>query len=174
MFRKFWTYATLSRSHTFMVLGLLTLLLRIPLSLFPAFTERVYERGLFLGVRYLLDYTIGWSPIPFSYILILALIGYWAWKVTRRPKPAGHKGKRALLNLAGFTGAFLFFFHFLWGFNYERIPIEHHLGLGHDHNSLEANSEGKIHNGADDNASGTSGVIELARYFSKNGVKENP
>ncbi|MDX1911012.1 MAG: M20/M25/M40 family metallo-hydrolase [Saprospiraceae bacterium] len=47
-----------------------------------------------------------------------------------------------------------------------------HLGLGHDHNSLEANSEGKIHNGADDNASGTAGVIELARYFAKNGVKE--
>jgi hypothetical protein len=48
-----------------------------------------------------------------------------------------------------------------------------HLGLGHDHNSLEANPEGKIHNGADDNASGTAGVIELARYFAKNGVKEN-
>jgi hypothetical protein len=47
-----------------------------------------------------------------------------------------------------------------------------HLGLGHDRNSLEANSEGKIHNGADDNASGTAGVIELARYFAKNGVKE--
>lgn len=47
-----------------------------------------------------------------------------------------------------------------------------HLGLGHDHNSLEANPEGKIHNGADDNASGTSGLIELARYFSENGIKE--
>ena len=47
-----------------------------------------------------------------------------------------------------------------------------HLGLGYDHNSLEANSAGMIHNGADDNASGTSGVIELARYFVKNGVKE--
>ena len=47
-----------------------------------------------------------------------------------------------------------------------------HLGLGHDHNSLEANSAGKIHNGADDNASGTAGVIELARYFAQNGVKE--
>lgn len=43
-----------------------------------------------------------------------------------------------------------------------------HLGLGHDHNSLDANPEGKIHNGADDNASGTSGVLELARYYSKN------
>jgi hypothetical protein len=43
-----------------------------------------------------------------------------------------------------------------------------HLGRGHDHYSLDANPEGKIHNGADDNASGTAGVIELARYFSGN------
>ena len=48
-----------------------------------------------------------------------------------------------------------------------------HLGLGHDNNSLDANPEDKIHNGADDNASGTSGVLELANYFSKNNVKEN-
>jgi len=43
-----------------------------------------------------------------------------------------------------------------------------HLGLGHDRNSLDANPEGKIHNGADDNASGTTGVIELAHFFSSN------
>lgn len=42
-----------------------------------------------------------------------------------------------------------------------------HLGLGHDKNSREANPEGKIHNGADDNASGTAGVLELARYLSE-------
>ena len=47
-----------------------------------------------------------------------------------------------------------------------------HLGLGHDKNSLEANPENKIHNGADDNASGTAGVIELASYFSKNNTIE--
>jgi len=47
-----------------------------------------------------------------------------------------------------------------------------HLGLGLDHNSLEANPEGKIHNGADDNASGTAGVIELARYFAGNKESE--
>jgi hypothetical protein len=47
-----------------------------------------------------------------------------------------------------------------------------HLGLGTDHNSLDANPEGKIHNGADDNASGTSGVMELARYYSSNKIKE--
>ena len=47
-----------------------------------------------------------------------------------------------------------------------------HLGLGYDHNSLDANPENKIHNGADDNASGTSGVLELARYYSNNNIKE--
>lgn len=47
-----------------------------------------------------------------------------------------------------------------------------HLGLGHDHNSLEANPDGLIHNGADDNASGTAGVLELARYYAGNNKKE--
>lgn len=41
-----------------------------------------------------------------------------------------------------------------------------HLGLGDEH-SLAPNQLGAIHPGADDNASGTAGVIELARWFSK-------
>jgi hypothetical protein len=40
-----------------------------------------------------------------------------------------------------------------------------HLGLGGPE-SLAANPEGQIHHGADDNASGTSGVLELARVLS--------
>lgn len=47
-----------------------------------------------------------------------------------------------------------------------------HLGLGHQSGSLEANSKGMIYNGADDNASGVSGLLELARYYSTNKVKE--
>ncbi len=47
-----------------------------------------------------------------------------------------------------------------------------HLGLGHDRNSLDANPENKIHNGADDNASGTAGVIALANYYSTNNLIE--
>ncbi|KAA3599250.1 MAG: M20/M25/M40 family metallo-hydrolase [Calditrichaeota bacterium] len=42
-----------------------------------------------------------------------------------------------------------------------------HLGFGH-FSSLSPNHVGEVHNGADDNASGTAGVLELARYFAQN------
>ncbi len=47
-----------------------------------------------------------------------------------------------------------------------------HLGMGLDGNSLDANPLDKIHNGADDNASGTAGVLALADYFQKNEIIE--
>ena len=43
-----------------------------------------------------------------------------------------------------------------------------HLGKGFQSGSLSPDSKNKIHNGADDNASGTAGVIELAKYFAGN------
>ena len=43
-----------------------------------------------------------------------------------------------------------------------------HLGLNEHNNSTKPNSKGEIHNGADDNASGVAGVLELARMFSQN------
>jgi putative aminopeptidase FrvX len=47
-----------------------------------------------------------------------------------------------------------------------------HLGSDGQGSSLDANPQGKIHNGADDNASGVAGVLELALYFSLNQTKE--
>ncbi len=44
-----------------------------------------------------------------------------------------------------------------------------HLGMG-EYNSLYTGDEPQIHNGADDNASGTSGLLELAEKFSANKV----
>ena len=42
-----------------------------------------------------------------------------------------------------------------------------HLGLGGEF-SMERDAAGQIHNGADDNASGTAGILELARVASEN------
>jgi hypothetical protein len=47
-----------------------------------------------------------------------------------------------------------------------------HLGKGFQSGSLSPDSKNQIHNGADDNASGTAGVIELARHFARNNTVE--
>lgn len=48
-----------------------------------------------------------------------------------------------------------------------------HLGKGDQGGSLTENADGKIHNGADDNASGVASLLELARYYSSNPKQEN-
>lgn len=47
-----------------------------------------------------------------------------------------------------------------------------HLGEGKQGSSLAKDSYGIIHNGADDNASGIAGLLELARIYSKNNMTE--
>lgn len=46
-----------------------------------------------------------------------------------------------------------------------------HIGEG-EHGGGYPKNKGQIHNGADDNASGVAGLLELARYFSQNGIQE--
>lgn len=48
-----------------------------------------------------------------------------------------------------------------------------HLGYGEDHNSLYTGSTPQIHNGADDNASGTAALIELSKILMKSKYKQN-
>jgi aminopeptidase YwaD len=48
-----------------------------------------------------------------------------------------------------------------------------HLGYGEDGNSMMRTGEKLIHNGADDNASGTAALIELARLLKKSKSKSN-
>ncbi|MEO7045124.1 MAG: M28 family peptidase [Ferruginibacter sp.] len=45
-----------------------------------------------------------------------------------------------------------------------------HLGYGEDHNSLYTGKIPQIHNGADDNASGTAALIELGNWLPKSGL----
>lgn len=47
-----------------------------------------------------------------------------------------------------------------------------HLGMGRQGSSLDSLPQGKLHNGADDNASGVAGMLELARYYATNTIKE--
>ncbi|HMK02661.1 MAG TPA: M28 family peptidase [Ferruginibacter sp.] len=48
-----------------------------------------------------------------------------------------------------------------------------HLGYGEDHNSLFTGGTPQVHNGADDNASGSAALIELGKMIKKSKLKNN-
>jgi hypothetical protein len=108
----------------------------------PQVVEQVYSRGLFVGIRYVLDYTVGWCPFPFEFVVILLILIHWLrkWLKGRRQAKRTFKGwlKTASMNILGFLGAAVFFFYFLWGFNYNRIPVEKQLGLALDSLDVQA------------------------------------
>jgi hypothetical protein len=119
-------------------LGAFTLLLRYLFRLNPDMVESIYSRGIFQGIRFCLDYTLGLLPFPLVYLMSAALLFLLVFKIIKRVK----KGKKikeklswqmrifkGILTLGAFFGAIVFFFYFLWGFNYQRVPIEDHLKI---------------------------------------------
>lgn len=110
-----------------MWLGLLALLLRIPLSLFPEFTQAIYQNGLFAFYRILWDHSIAYSPIPLVVLFILALVilafrFFSTW--------ANDKKWMVLFRALGSSLGFLIFcFYFLWGFNYHAPSMKSRLSL---------------------------------------------
>lgn len=113
-------------------LGLFSLLLKLLSSQFPAVVEQVYSRGLFLGIRWSIDYLLAWFPIPLIYLFVLVvlfLIGRKAKQLWQAKLSWQHKLIRFFTGLLAGLGAALFFFLFLWGFNYDRLSIEEQLGI---------------------------------------------
>ena len=147
------------RRWLWVILGAGAYGLHLALGKDSAFVENVYSRGVFVGLRWLWDRTLGFSPVPLLYVFLaaVALWGIWTlarWRRSprlsadwRRPsqltpeeyrsdiyvssKEASLPAKigRGLLVVAGWVGSVVFFFYVLWGFNYDRIGLEKQLRL---------------------------------------------
>lgn len=108
-------------------MGLIAFFLNWLFGLFPAFYEAFYFKGVFQILRTIYDYTLGWMPIPMVYILFLGLVQliyiFLKFKGFRKAKTWQTKIKSIVLPLLSFVGAVIFFFYFLWGFNYQQQYI---------------------------------------------------
>lgn len=111
---------------------MLAIFLRLLLT--PPLIEQWYSRGLFRGLRWLIDYLLAsWVPFVLIYLffggLVLWLVYKWRTRAPRRSVGWAERLKRLSLRLLAAFGVLIFFFLFLWGFNYGRVPIEEQLGL---------------------------------------------
>lgn len=95
------------------------LLLKI-LSFFPDFVEHYYSQLLYVSIAQFLRTCLGWIPFSVGDFLYLFLIGYALYWVLKK-RSVSIKDK--IISALGFLSVVYFLFHFLWAFNYYRIPL---------------------------------------------------
>lgn len=108
------------------VLGVLTLLLRTLAVGNPSIVESLYTRGFYQFFRMGIDPILALFPFPLIY-LFFAWAGWRLWRV--RKSWSGQPWSVRLLRLGAFWSGIVVVFFFSWGFNYLRLPLEELLGL---------------------------------------------
>jgi hypothetical protein len=114
------------------ILGALSVLLRYFFIADPVFAEIWYSRFFFQFVRKVLDLTFGQLPfagIYFLAVILLSVVIAFLRGLWRKPAPITWKSVAFLRGVGNFSGYVLFMFYVLWGYNYNRIPVEKQLGL---------------------------------------------
>jgi hypothetical protein len=113
------------RSFFWLFAALVTILLNAILARYPDLVEYGYSRGVFLWIRSGLDGAFGWLPFPMIYLWVMFLlfllfrIFFSSW---RHPL-------LLVKRMVSLVSVIVVLFYVLWGFNYQRQPIEHVLGL---------------------------------------------
>jgi len=128
------------RRWIWIILGILSIVVRYVAGFFPSIVESIYSRGIFQGIRYLLNSVISLLPFPTLYIWILIAIVLLIVSIRNLFK--NHKTWKArlyqfLMSTFAVVGGVIFFFLFLWGYNYARIPFESQLSLKPEPQSKE-------------------------------------
>ncbi len=111
--------------------GLITLLINAWVHHYPEFVEQWYSRGLFQGIRWGFDRTLGLFPFPAFYLFWLGVLVFWIWQYRTRLKMNGFWQRMGywLVKVLGFGGLLVGFFFWLWAFNYARIPLQTQMNL---------------------------------------------
>jgi hypothetical protein len=98
----------------------------------PQWVETYYSRGLFRFIRYGIDYSVALLPFATMYILIPVLLVWTVLTLRKWVKRSRNWSQRitdSLIAIVGVLGSVLFWFLVLWGYNYDRIPLERQLSI---------------------------------------------
>ncbi|MEK7253907.1 MAG: DUF3810 family protein, partial [Bacteroidota bacterium] len=119
--------------NVWIALGLLAVSLRSFLS--PEAVENFYSRGIFTYLRRSIDFLTGWMPFALVYVFAIGLlffIGYQTFKWVKNKNGWRSKLLVSLHYSLAFAGGVVFFFLALWGYNYDRVPLEKAVGISPD------------------------------------------
>lgn len=123
----------LDTRSTWIKLGIIAILIRIFFGFCPQCCETLYSRGLYVGIRFFFDHTVGYLPFAGIYIFGIILVGWLGPRIYRflrvLIKKEGIRGKGYGWSFLSVLSGTIFWFLLLWGYNYARVPVEVQLKL---------------------------------------------
>lgn len=100
------------------------------LSFFSEFIEKCYSNGLYPIIAAFSRTIFGWIPFSFGDI-IYGIVIVWSLRWLYKNRKATWKTKT--LSILSFVSIAYFAFHFLWAFNYYRLPLSQKMNLKTDY-----------------------------------------
>lgn len=100
----------------------------------PEFVENYYSNGLYEYISKFSRSFLGWIPFSFGdvlYGILIIWIIYWLyknWNINWKVK---------IVSVLSFISILYFLFHFLWAFNYYRIPLSQKMNIKTDYTDAQ-------------------------------------
>jgi Protein of unknown function (DUF3810) len=120
------------KRYFWIILGLGILGLRNLAGMTPQYVEQIYSRGIYPYIRWFFDHSIGLLPFPLLYVFY-GLIAYFLYKLFRlifnKRLSIKNRFTESIYALMSFAGFMVFWFLFLWGFNYARPSFSQQIKL---------------------------------------------
>ncbi len=104
------------------------------LSFFPEFIEEYYSNGLYPSTSRFSRVLLGWIPFSFGdvlYGILILWLLYWIYKNW------SINWKLKIVSLLSFVSVLYFFFQFLWGLNYLRVPLFEKMNIKREYTDVQ-------------------------------------
>ena len=107
------------------------------IAFFPKWIEQFYSNGLYVFISKNLRIVFGAVPFSVGDILYGILIIYVIKSILKNRKILKSNWKNILFNSINFISIFYFLFHFLWAFNYYRVPLFEKMNIKKDYSEKD-------------------------------------
>ncbi len=96
---------------------------------YPNYIEKYYSNGLYIYVSRFFRILFGWLPFSIGDLLYLSLIILIIKAIISVIKTKKINFKRTVFKVLGISSIIFFVFHFNWGLNYFRVPLNETLNI---------------------------------------------
>jgi hypothetical protein len=96
---------------------------------YPIYVEKYYSNGLYIYVSRFFRILFGWIPFSIGDIIYALLIIFILKGIYHTFKTRKFNFKNTAFKILGICSVIFFFFHFNWGLNYFRLPLNETLNI---------------------------------------------